>query len=299
MSAIHRDVNKKIEYWRVCSNHFFSGKPSNLIDRDHPDWIPTLNLGHTTSTSASSTSKKERYDRVKMRREAKKEIQASNGDDSDDDRVCDIEFEEESFVEVDECVNESIDCESVFLKEISSLKEENAILKRKIENLSKNVEFVRLLDKTDFEEDDDKVTYYTRLPNSVVLMSLFDLISPGISQRSNCSLTAFQKFIITLMRLRLNLPVQDLAYRYGVGVSVISRCFSEIFDLLCVNLVNVVHWPSRDDLVVSMPMSFREKYGTKVVAIIDCFEVFVERPSNLSARAQTYQTINIITLPNT
>ena len=39
-----------------------------------------------------------------------------------------------------------------------------------------------------------------------------------------------------------------------------------------------------------MPMAFREKFGTKVAAIVDCFEIFIERPSNLYARAQTWSS---------
>ena len=37
-----------------------------------------------------------------------------------------------------------------------------------------------------------------------------------------------------------------------------------------------------------MPMEFRKSFGTKVVVIIDCFELFIERPSNLLAKAQTW-----------
>jgi hypothetical protein len=37
-----------------------------------------------------------------------------------------------------------------------------------------------------------------------------------------------------------------------------------------------------------MPMKFRKAFGTKVVVIIDCFELFIERSSNLLARAQTW-----------
>ena len=90
------------------------------------------------------------------------------------------------------------------------------------------------------------------------------------------------------MRMRLNLQLQDLAYRYGVTPYVMSKAFSEIINLLYVNLKPVIHWPDCDDLIKSMPLSFRESFGTKVVAIIDCFEVFIERPSNLYARAQTW-----------
>ena len=39
---------------------------------------------------------------------------------------------------------------------------------------------------------------------------------------------------------------------------------------------------------ISMPGYFRESFGTKVVVIINCFELFIERPSNLKARCSTW-----------
>ena len=37
-----------------------------------------------------------------------------------------------------------------------------------------------------------------------------------------------------------------------------------------------------------MPQCFQVAFGNKTTVIIDCFEVFINRPSNLMARAQTY-----------
>ena len=31
---------------RICSRHYISGKPADLLDDTNPDWLPTLNLGH-------------------------------------------------------------------------------------------------------------------------------------------------------------------------------------------------------------------------------------------------------------
>jgi hypothetical protein len=39
-----------------------------------------------------------------------------------------------------------------------------------------------------------------------------------------------------------------------------------------------------------MPMSFRTNFGTRVAVIVDCFEIFIDRPSNLMARAQTWSS---------
>ena len=39
-----------------------------------------------------------------------------------------------------------------------------------------------------------------------------------------------------------------------------------------------------------MPMQFRKSCGTKCAVNIDCFEVFVDHPSNLKARAETWSS---------
>ncbi len=39
-----------------------------------------------------------------------------------------------------------------------------------------------------------------------------------------------------------------------------------------------------------MPQCFRENFGKSVTVIIDCFEVFIDRPSNVLARAATWST---------
>lgn len=50
-----------------------------------------------------------------------------------------------------------------------------------------------------------------------MLMAVFEASSPGLSERK--SLAKFQKLLLTTMHLRLNLSVQDLAYRFGVHPS--------------------------------------------------------------------------------
>ena len=42
------------------------------------------------------------------------------------------------------------------------------------------------------------------------------------------------------------------------------------------------------ELQMSMPMEFRKYFGVKVSIIIDCFDIFIDRPSNLLARAETW-----------
>ena len=82
-------------------------------------------------------------------------------------------------------------------------------------------------------DDDSKVQYYTGLPSYVLLKLVFDFVTVGMpSTFSDSRCSKFQQFLIVLMRLRLNLGVQDLGYRFGVHASTVSRYFSEWLDVL-------------------------------------------------------------------
>ena len=98
-------------------------------------------------------------------------------------------------------------------------------------------------------------------------------------------LTHFQEFMLTLMKRRRNLSNQDLAYRFTVHVSTISRFLSEWLSLIAVKLKPVILWPEKETLQRTTPMCFRESFGQSVAVIIDCFEVFIKRPANLLTRA--------------
>lgn len=90
------------------------------------------------------------------------------------------------------------------------------------------------------------------------------------------------------MKLRLNLGYQDLAYRLGVSISTLSRRFQEMLDIIAIRLDFLIFWPDCEDLQKAMPLCFRPTYGLKVAAIIDCYEIKIEKPSNFAARAATW-----------
>ena len=47
-------------------------------------------------------------------------------------------------------------------------------------------------------------------------------------------------------------------------------------------------WPTREELIQTMPFCFYHNDGLKLVNIIVCFEIFIEKPSNLFVKAATY-----------
>ena len=52
----------------------------------------------------------------------------------------------------------------------------------------------------------------------------------------------------------------------------------------------LIHWPDRESLIRTMPQCFKFSFGTKATVITDCFEIFIEKSSNLLAGVQTFSS---------
>ena len=157
-----------------------------------------------------------------------------------------------------------------------------AKLELKVDALS-----ARALSETIITNDESKIHYYTGLPSCAVLKAIFTITAKGLSRDDTQACTLFEQFLITLIKLRLNLGDQDLAYRFAISQPSVSRYVAKWLDLLSTKLSFLIHWPDRQELMKTMPSDFR-KHFKKCIIIIDCFEIFIERPTSLKARAQTY-----------
>ena len=145
----------------------------------------------------------------------------------------------------------------------------------------------RVFDQDYFRGDDDRVKFYTGLPSFEVFMKTFAFVEPYVNRRS-LYLNKFQEFIMVLIKLRLNVPQQDIAYHFNVSRSVVSTVFSAWLIIMDIRLSPLISWPDREDLNMTMPQCFIDSFGFKTTVIIDCFEIFIDKPTNLMARAQTY-----------
>ena len=160
-------------------------------------------------------------------------------------------------------------------------------------NLTKNRELHEKISNLELSEDSfksnpDKVRVFTGLANFAILMTVFNLVSPQLKHHANTVLSPFQQLLVTLMRLRLNVPVQFLSYIFHVHYSTIVRTFANVIHVLHDKLVPLtLIWPDTEALRKTLPYVFKVTFP-KCVSIIDCFEIFIERPSNLDSKAQTY-----------
>lgn len=164
---------------------------------------------------------------------------------------------------------------------LKALKKENQTLRESVEKMS--------LSESSLKNDAEKVRFYTGLPNYFVLETVMWLLAPHMDGMKNIKLSKFQQLLLTLMRLRLDLRNQDLAYRFGVKVSTVTRTVHQMVSIMSSTLVpTAVFWPSRAELRKNLPAALRSSHPDCAV-IIDCFTVPFEEPVSRGNHQQHQQ----------
>ncbi len=147
----------------------------------------------------------------------------------------------------------------------------------------------------DICDSDDKVMFYTGLPNSGTFYALFDEFDDMYienieeSRGRQRSLRMIDEFLMVMMRLRLGLLLEDLAGRFKVSKAACSDIISRWINYLDEKLDFLVSWPDKDVNILTMPKQFKSKYP-KCRVIIDCTEVYTETPHSLSNRSLMYSS---------
>ncbi|XP_048089742.1 uncharacterized protein LOC125287762 [Alosa alosa] len=97
-----------------------------------------------------------------------------------------------------------------------------------------------------------------------------------------CNKISFQDhLLVVLMKLKIGFSNKYLAYKFNVSNSTISKICRTWIPTMAIVLKPLIKWPSKGAVLKSLPKSFKN-------CIIDCTEIFIDRPTNLTARAQTW-----------
>lgn len=100
-------------------------------------------------------------------------------------------------------------------------------------------------------------------------------------------LSMLEEFVMIMMKLRLGLDNLTLSVLFGVSVGHVSILFNTWINFLAQILESVIKWPSSAKIRKHLPLSFKLKYP-KTTSIIDCTEIFIQKPKNCSARSSTW-----------
>nr|XP_050032323.1 uncharacterized protein LOC126528488 [Dermacentor andersoni] len=308
IAAVRRDKWVPTNNSQICSAHFIQGRPSS--DPTHLDYVPTI---FAYRVQGNTDQKLQRYQRGQRRRSvlasrpavgsksAKVQICVPTTSDLATSSITD------SNVGLEDYTKDSCEAETetmLTMVDISALTLENAALKDKVACLEeqlasakkKNAELemknkpvpIRKITRDIVMKSQKAVKFHTGVVSAEMFAALLQMVLSAWSPTTRTTLDPKQQLILVLMRRRLGLLTEDLAFRFGISVTSVSRIFHSWLDVLAENFKNLLIWPYRRTLQSRCPEAFRDAAFKNVRGIIDCTEIFIERPTSMTARSQTY-----------
>ena len=137
------------------------------------------------------------------------------------------------------------------------------------------------------KNSDEATNFYTGLPSWSSFQFVVNFIYEEKYDSKLSKLSPAEGLMLTLMRLRLNLTISDLSYRFHVSITTVRTVFSKWIEDLFVNFKCLIKWPTQDIARKNLPAVFADLFPN-TRCIIDCSEVFIERPYGYLARKKTY-----------
>lgn len=80
--------------------------------------------------------------------------------------------------------------------------------------------------------------------------------------------------------------MQDLADRFGISISLVSRICVTWINLLYFELQSILPFPTQELVCINMPAEFAEFATTRI--ILDCTKIFIQWPSAMLAQSETW-----------
>lgn len=154
-----------------------------------------------------------------------------------------------------------------------------------------------------FIVSDHDFRFYTGFPDYATFKVFFDYLTPACnhliyygcandtvvaSEEQNKrgrarALSPEQELFMVLVRLRCGILIEDLAHRFDLSSSHVSRIWITWVNFLHQQLRILPIWPTRKFIDENMPECFKTSFP-KTRVIIDCTEIYLETPS--SCRSQ-------------
>ncbi|CAC5376444.1 unnamed protein product [Mytilus coruscus] len=101
------------------------------------------------------------------------------------------------------------------------------------------------------------------------------------------SMGPIDELFMFLCRLKCGFLTEDLSVRFNIHASTVSRKIITWTNYLYFVLGSINIWPSRGKVMEHMPQDFQLLYPNTCV-IIDCTEIFTEKPSSLALASKTF-----------
>ena len=111
----------------------------------------------------------------------------------------------------------------------------------------------------------------------------------GSKRGPSRTLSPVNEFLLVLTRLKVGLLEQDIAVRFQLHQSTVSRIITTWISFMNAKFKELDIWPSRQQCNENMPEHVRNLYP-ELRCIIDATEIYIEKPSNATAQQATFST---------
>lgn len=109
----------------------------------------------------------------------------------------------------------------------------------------------------------------------------------GSKRGPSRTLSPVNEFLLVLTRLKVGLLEQDIAARFQLHQSTVSRIITTWISFMYAKFKELDIWPSRKQCNENMPEHVRNLYP-ELRCIIDATEIYIEKPSNPTAQQATF-----------
>ncbi|XP_056441150.1 uncharacterized protein LOC130378406 isoform X2 [Gadus chalcogrammus] len=268
-------VPKVLKAARVCA------APTSFLG--HRPWIVIVQiLFHPFFHTAATETSRERYERKRIRDEDKAPATCPTSQPEAD--TVDYSEDECKFVSRKEMhqlnlqYNQLRDDYEALKRELYATQEENKHLKEQLKQSKFGFDSIK--------DTNAKIIFFTGLQSLQMVMWLLDIVKRSTLVLKG-GLSWENHLLLVLMKVRLGLTNRDLAYRFGLPFSTVSKILRDWIPMLSSIVKPLIMWPSKDAVRANMPKCFKPKFRN-CRCIIDCTEIFIERTHNLKARAETW-----------
>lgn len=148
-------------------------------------------------------------------------------------------------------------------------------------------------------DNDSLIRFYTGFPSYSQLLAFYEFPGPAVNhlrywgdkstakRERKTKLDPLNQLFLTLIKLRLDLRERDIAYRFGIAVSTVSKYFITWVCFLYHQLSELTWMPSKEQVRRTLPQAFKDKFAD-TYAIIDASEIFIETPCDLHNQSSTW-----------
>ena len=157
----------------------------------------------------------------------------------------------------------------------------------------------------EIEKSNENCMRYTGFPNIALLKGTFEWVKETASTiklwdgqyktdgarmegRPRKSLTLYEEYLMTLVRIRRGYDIRHLAFLFGLSRSHVTRVFIAWVNLLHRCMDPLIHYPTKDLVEGNLPSTFRSYPRTRI--IIDCTEFHVQKPTRPGAQKVTWSS---------